>query len=468
MNAAVDWWHEVSDTAPTDEPVPLASMDGIPADTTAMPDAAPIDPKRVAATQALLDASDPDSPSLWEAPPQAISPPQAAPPAPIEDPAAFERELLAEATNNTLTAVAREARRSALSVVETLRALPSSRPMEAEALTEPEPNQPVAPVAERRLRADDLPATFLRRATVKVPRAHEDGTMQFFEVSAREALADLDSEERAIARLAGRLGQGLKTALLAAELRDFDTRPIVEAARDYAGRGMSPSEAEQRAVIDYARDLDAERARVEADVEKQFAKFDPERHAEILASPPAEVRSGSAIGGAAHEAATSPKNDLQEPTEAQKRAGNYRKGHLRYQGLDIVIENPIGSTRSGTDLNGQPWEVEMSAHYGYLKRTASRDGEPLDVYVVERPDPDAPVFVVDQVDPRSRRLDEHKAIVGVTSEDEAAGVYDAHFSDGSGPERRRAITEMSMDEFKQWLKHGDTTRAAATVAKEAA
>ena len=42
------------------------------------------------------------------------------------------------------------------------------------------------------------------------------------------------------------------------------------------------------------------------------------------------------------------RNDLPEPTDAQKEAGNYKKGHVRLNGLDISIENPQGSTRSGT------------------------------------------------------------------------------------------------------------------------
>lgn len=34
------------------------------------------------------------------------------------------------------------------------------------------------------------------------------------------------------------------------------------------------------------------------------------------------------------------------PTDAQKEAGNYKKGHVWIQGLDITIENPKGSVRS--------------------------------------------------------------------------------------------------------------------------
>ena len=51
------------------------------------------------------------------------------------------------------------------------------------------------------------------------------------------------------------------------------------------------------------------------------------------------------VEAAAAEAATSPANTLPEPTEPQKEAGNYKKGHLSLHGLDISIENPRGSER---------------------------------------------------------------------------------------------------------------------------
>ncbi|MBY0417448.1 MAG: hypothetical protein K2W88_05225, partial [Pararheinheimera sp.] len=72
------------------------------------------------------------------------------------------------------------------------------------------------------------------------------------------------------------------------------------------------------------------------------------------------------IDDVAHEAATSPFNDLPEPTPAQKEAGNYRKAHLDVQGLKIAIENPKGSVRSGTDAGGKDWSIEMKDHYGYI------------------------------------------------------------------------------------------------------
>jgi len=55
------------------------------------------------------------------------------------------------------------------------------------------------------------------------------------------------------------------------------------------------------------------------------------------------------------------------PSEAQVEAGNYRKAKLSLHGLQISIENPKGSTRSGTSRSGKKWETTMAAHYGYIR-----------------------------------------------------------------------------------------------------
>lgn len=72
---------------------------------------------------------------------------------------------------------------------------------------------------------------------------------------------------------------------------------------------------------------------------------------------------------AANEAATSSGNNLPEPTQAQIEAGNYKKGHIKVHGLDIAVENPRGSTRSGKNPDGSDWSHTMSDHYGYIKKT---------------------------------------------------------------------------------------------------
>lgn len=159
------------------------------------------------------------------------------------------------------------------------------------------------------------------------------------------------------------------------------------------------------------------------------------------------------IDTAANEAATSPTNDLPEPTEAQKEAGNYKKGHVNIQGLDVSIENPKGSTRRGTDPDGNEWSVEMKAHYGDVRGTQGADGDAVDVFIGPNPESDQ-VFVVDQVN-ADGTFDEHKALIGWDTEQEAREAYAANYDDGwkVGP-----VTAMSMDEFKGWLESGDTRK----------
>lgn len=146
-----------------------------------------------------------------------------------------------------------------------------------------------------------------------------------------------------------------------------------------------------------------------------------------------------------------------EPTDAQKLAGNYEKGHLRVSGLDVTLENPKGSIRRGTSPTGEPWQVEMPAHYGYIKRSTGADSDQVDAYIGDNPQSKR-VYVVDQKDLGTRRFDEHKAILGTNSVSEARDLYASAFSDGRGAERIGGITPMSVSDFKRWLASDQTTK----------
>ncbi|MGL4868795.1 MAG: LPD38 domain-containing protein [Aeromonas veronii] len=147
-----------------------------------------------------------------------------------------------------------------------------------------------------------------------------------------------------------------------------------------------------------------------------------------------------------------------EPTEAQKEAGNYKKGHLTLQGLDIALENPKGSTRSGTDKDGKAWQSTMAHDYGYIKRTMGADGDHVDVFIGDQPDSET-VYVVDQVDPKTGKFDEHKVMMGFADEQAAQDGYLANYE--KGWKGLSAIKAMPMDEFKRWVKEGDTTKPVA-------
>jgi hypothetical protein len=57
------------------------------------------------------------------------------------------------------------------------------------------------------------------------------------------------------------------------------------------------------------------------------------------------------------------------PSQARKRAGNYRMKKVRWQGLPISIENPAGSARRGKDKTGKAWSSIMPYDYGYIRGT---------------------------------------------------------------------------------------------------
>lgn len=152
-----------------------------------------------------------------------------------------------------------------------------------------------------------------------------------------------------------------------------------------------------------------------------------------------------------------------EPTDAQKEAGNYKKGHLKLQGLDIALENPKGSTRSGTDKDGKAWQSTMAHDYGYIKRTLGADGDHVDVFIGDRPDSET-VYVVDQVDPKTGKFDEHKVMMGFADEQAAQAGYLANYE--KGWKGLGSIKAMPVEEFKRWVKGGDTTKPVADAAKE--
>lgn len=138
-----------------------------------------------------------------------------------------------------------------------------------------------------------------------------------------------------------------------------------------------------------------------------------------------------------------------QPTDAQAEAGNYRKGHFRLHGMDLAMESPRGTMRTGTDPDGNRWETELPADYGYVKGTKGADGDPIDVYLGPDLESDR-VFIIDQYD-LDGRPDEHKLVMGVRTREEAEQIYDGGFSDGTGPQRRGNVVETDPAGFRAML-----------------
>lgn len=135
------------------------------------------------------------------------------------------------------------------------------------------------------------------------------------------------------------------------------------------------------------------------------------------------------------------------PTEGQKEAGNYKKGHVRIDGYDITIEQPKGSVRRGTDADGKQWEQTMNNTYGYIRGTEGVDGDHIDIFLSDNPT-EGNVYVVDQVNPDGS-FDEHKVMYGFQSAEDARAAYLSNYEEGW--QGLGTITEVSKDEFKKWV-----------------
>ena len=141
-----------------------------------------------------------------------------------------------------------------------------------------------------------------------------------------------------------------------------------------------------------------------------------------------------------------------EPTEAQKEAGNYKKGHVQVGTFDITIEQPEGSIRRGTDADGKKWESKMHNTYGYFRGTEGVDGDHIDVFLSNDIDGwnGRKVFVVDQYNPDGT-FDEHKVMLGFNDMDEAKSDYLANYEKGWENGRRIDISSTNIEDFEKWI-----------------
>lgn len=217
--------------------------------------------------------------------------------------------------------------------------------------------------------------------------------------------------------------------------------------RIYVVEGLSPDE--------FASAIDEELEHIRTGefptLEEEYPDLVEEE--EVEEAPKVEPTSEE-IDLAAEEAET-------EPTEAQKEAGTYKKGHVKLHGFDISIENPRGSMRSGVGPTGKKWEQELKSHYGYIRGTKGKDKDHLDVFIGRTPESDK-VFVVDQIVPETGKFDEHKIMMGFPTIQQARVGYLANYE--RGWKGLGNITELTVEEFREWTR-GDTTKAIAGLAK---
>ena len=154
----------------------------------------------------------------------------------------------------------------------------------------------------------------------------------------------------------------------------------------------------------------------------------------------------------ANAAAASPKNDLPEPTEEQKKSGTYKKGHLKLHGFNISIENPKDSIRSGVDSNGKKWSIKMKNHYGYILGTIGKDKDHIDIFIGPYPDSDK-VYIVNQKN-NENKFDEHKILMGWDNFPNAVKGYLDNYE--KGWDMISSVHQSDLQGLRDWLKNGNT------------
>ncbi len=148
---------------------------------------------------------------------------------------------------------------------------------------------------------------------------------------------------------------------------------------------------------------------------------------------------------------------VREPASLEQReAGTYQKGHFFWNGLGITLESAKGMERKGKDRNGKAWSIKLKNSYGYIKGTRSAEpGDQMDVFVGDDPEI-ALIYVVDQNRNDTGVFDEHKCIIGCANSADAKNVYLSNYSPGW--KGFRAVTALTVPQFRSWLEHGDMTK----------
>lgn len=125
---------------------------------------------------------------------------------------------------------------------------------------------------------------------------------------------------------------------------------------------------------------------------------------------------------------------------------------MRLNGFNLFIENPRGTVRCGTDINGKEWASEMPDHYGYIKGYEGADGQDVDCFIGPNLRADH-AYVIVQSCPETGEFDEYKVMFGYDDVEQAVSAYHISYSnDWKGFDS--VLPPMSMDELRDWLEAG--------------
>jgi phage-related protein (TIGR01555 family) len=137
-----------------------------------------------------------------------------------------------------------------------------------------------------------------------------------------------------------------------------------------------------------------------------FSESDPKTKAAVRSDPRQK-----SLYGEGHT------KELQEYYRKAKDEDKDTERHLRFNGLDVMIENEVGSIR-----HHARGEQIITVPYGYILGTEGVDGDRVDVFV--GPNESARyVFVVHILDPETGKADEDKCFIGFNSVPEVKKAF---------------------------------------------
>ncbi len=120
---------------------------------------------------------------------------------------------------------------------------------------------------------------------------------------------------------------------------------------------------------------------------------------------------------------------------------------INFRGLNIRIEQKVGSVREGVNKKGEPWKVRFYYPYGFICDTMGKDGDEIDCFIGDYWESEN-VYIIHQLRPDGL-YDEDKVMLGFRDLSSARDAYLAHYStqDFIGK-----ITAMPFYEFKEKMK----------------
>lgn len=150
--------------------------------------------------------------------------------------------------------------------------------------------------------------------------------------------------------------------------------------------------------------------------------------------------------------ASVPASSRAADAEVVRPMAQHRMPKLRLHGLNCFIENPRGTVRTGTSIDGTEWACEMPDHYGFIKGYMGADGDDVDCFIGQ--DLRAKeAYVIVQNCPETGDFDEYKVMLGYPSPEAAEETYRAAYSDEWNG-YNGMLAPMTVDELKKWLESG--------------